>query len=144
MNEAYLHLNAQSMPMNITWEDISDYILIVDDNDDNVLNKTELLSNVEPVLFELALEFGLRSKDPYSVYVDNIDEQGISVELTKLFPTNNSTINVTELKEVFKKLDTNEDKKIEREEIYALFMKHHNFLAQPFIEKLRSSMLKLD
>jgi hypothetical protein len=48
------------------------------------------------------------------------------------------------LAKVFNDLDLNKDKKIERNELHKLFMDNRNFLAQPFLEKLKSSMLKLD
>jgi len=68
MNEAFDSLNAQSVPENITMADIKDYIIINDIDEDGALNKEELLFGVELLLFDLALEYALRSKDPYSVY----------------------------------------------------------------------------
>jgi len=61
-----------------------------------------------------------------------------------MFPESNSTVKVKELGKIFKYLDTNKDKKIERNELHNLFMENKNFLAQPFLSKLRTSLLKLD
>ena len=68
MNEAFDSLNAQSVPENITMADIKDYIIINDIDENGALDKKELLFGVELLLFDLALEYALRSKDPYSVY----------------------------------------------------------------------------
>jgi len=68
MNLAFDSLNAQSLPANITLADLTHYIDINSVDADNALSRSELLSAVEPILFDLVLEYAVRSNDPYTVY----------------------------------------------------------------------------
>jgi len=135
MNLVIDKLNNNKSNALISAENVADLVYINDLDNSASLSETELMRVVNSTLFEFAFEYALtQGGDPMKVY-EKVEVSSVhqDVQNLNLFPTDNSTIDEAQLSEILRKLDTNSDNNITREEIYDLFVTNKNRVVKPFL-----------
>ena len=117
---------------------INSFIYANDRDFDRRLNKAEFVEAVNETLFDLVLEDVFKSADPSKYYEDNfINESTEEEAMTLLFPKNDTVLGQNDFLQMIHHLDTNRDRKVQREEIRDMFQTHRAKIALPFKKAIK-------